>query len=169
MKSIVTYREELTKLWGFLTEARLVADGFPGFASVDPNGEAVPLSRASFLEYARLCVPRGPSIAIEKSPNDYILIYGSDAMDKWPKDDPFFNWPFFPLMVDSEGFTVGLTFAEVSADLRLLCVSKDCLYDESMPDEEDLAYVSSRAIWELPGIAEGLLKSRADLVFPGSL
>jgi hypothetical protein len=169
MKSIVTYREELTKMWGFLTEVRLVTDGFPGFASLDPNGEAAPLSRASFLEYARLCVPRGPSVTIEKSSDDYILIYGFEAMDQWPKDDPFFNWPFFPLMVDSEGFTVGLILAEDSADLRLLCVSKDCLYDESMPDDEDLAYLSSRPIWELPGIAEGLLRSQEALVFPGKV
>ncbi|MEK7948896.1 hypothetical protein [Luteolibacter soli] len=170
MEPVIKYREELTGLWEFLIREGFVSEAFPGFEGGDlDEGEDSP-PRDSFLRGARLFLPRGPSVAVERgTPEEFIVIYGAEAMDQWPKDDPFFGWPFFPLMVDSESYTVGLTVDAADGEFRLLCVSKDCLYDDSMPDDEDLAYISEKPVWELPKLVRGLLQSQGEVVFFGNV
>ncbi|MCW1924343.1 hypothetical protein OKA05_17385 [Luteolibacter arcticus] len=170
MESIIKFREELTRLWEFLTEAGYVSEAFPGFDCGGFEEEGDSLSRESFVRVARLFLPSGPSVVVERrTPDEFIVIYGAEAMDRWPKDDPFFDWPFFPLMVDSESYTVGLTLDDADGGFRLLCVSKDCLYDDSMPDDEDLAYVSEKPVWELPKLVRDLVESQDEVVFFGNV
>jgi len=166
MESVIKYREGLTRLWEFLIGEGFVSEAFPGFEGGDSDEGENSLPRESFLKGARLFLPRGPSVVVERgSPEEFVVIYGVEAVDQWPKDDPFFGWPFFPLMVDSESYTVGLTVDAADGGFRLLCVSKDCLYDDSMPDDEDLAYVSEKPVWELPNLVRSLLESQDEMVF----
>jgi hypothetical protein len=167
MEDAKYYQESLAELWKLLENAGLLAGRFPGCKVGGLEKVDAPISPEDFIQHAGNFLLNGAAIAVERSDGQSILIFGSEAMDKWPKSDPFFSWPFFPLMVDYESDLVGLVPGPDQTGFRLAWVSKICLYDESMPEDEDLAYISEYPVPKLPEIVGKLITSGEEMVFIG--
>ena len=163
------YQAAMTAFWAEVEQKGIAPFPFPGFGSASSAGSLK--NRALFtdsalLEMALSCSLAGKSAVIEREDGSYFVLYGTDVLEKWIEEDVFIQWPFIPLVIDTEGFTVGLTLGE-GRSIVLAWVAKEALYDETQPRDPDLFQVIDGGIEALPLELRRILAEGGEMVlFP---
>jgi hypothetical protein len=166
MKHRDLYQEAMKVFWTELEHQGLAPCPFPGFGSSSSAEEL--RNRPLFPEVALLgmaldCSLAGKSAVIDREDGSSFVIYGTDVAERWIGADVFLQWPFIPLVVDTEGFTVGLTLGE-GGRFALACVAKEALYDETPPRSPDLFDVIDGGIEALPQAMRRIVKEGGEMV-----